>query len=95
MDVQGKKNPAPCRLAPTTRSLMRVRHSSQALVGCRVRRRSLHSGNGVWSQQRVTGLMRRRAGLPMMRDEVMKAPQCRVGLAPTLLDGLSAEVRRR
>jgi hypothetical protein len=31
---------------------------------CPVRRLSLHSGDGVGSQQRVIGLVRRRMGLP-------------------------------
>jgi hypothetical protein len=48
---------------------------------CPVRRLSLHSGDGVGSQQRVIGLVRRRTGLPMMSGE-MTVPQCRVALAP-------------
>jgi hypothetical protein len=47
-----------------------------------------------WSRQRVIGLMGRRAGLPMMCVEVTEVPPCRVGLAPTLLDGPPG-VRRR
>jgi hypothetical protein len=40
--------------------------------------------SGSWSQQRVIGLERRRAGLPKMSDKVTgEVPQCRVGLAPT------------
>src|SRR5215468_10891407 len=35
-----------------------------------------------WSLQRVIGLRRRRAGLPMMTGEVNDVPQCRGGLAP-------------
>jgi hypothetical protein len=35
-----------------------------------------------WSRQRVIGLRRRRAGLPMMTGEVNDVPQCHGGLAP-------------
>ena len=37
-----------------------------------------------WSRQRVIGLVRRRAGLPMMSVEVLGGPQCRAGLAPAV-----------
>jgi hypothetical protein len=37
---------------------------------CLVRRLSLQSGDGVGPQQRVIGLPRRRAGLPMMCVEI-------------------------
>ena len=36
------------------------------------------------SLQRVTGLLRRRAALLMIRDEVTRVSQCRGGLAPAV-----------
>ena len=36
-----------------------------------------------WSRQRVIGLLRRRAGLPLMSVEITLVSLCRVGLAPT------------
>jgi len=38
---------------------------------------------GMFPQQRVIGLWRRRAGLPMMSGEITWVSQCRAGLAPT------------
>jgi hypothetical protein len=44
---------------------------------------SLHSCNGDGALQRLIGLVRRRAGLPRMSDEIaVGASRCRVGLAP-------------
>ncbi len=40
-----------------------------------------------WSRQRVIGLVRRRAGLPLMSVEITVVSQCRVGLAPTVSFG--------
>jgi len=37
-----------------------------------------------WSRQRVIGLARRRAGLPLMSVGITVVSQCRVGLAPTV-----------
>ena len=66
----------------TNRTLISVSRLRQAFGRCLVRRLSLHSGNGVGSQQRVTGLIRRRAGLPMMSVEVTVGPSMPRGARP-------------